>query len=121
MARAANVFVLCAGRCGSVTFARAAAHMRNFTVGHESRTHLTGPARLDFSPGHVEVDNRLGWFLGRLERRWGDRAAHVHLLRDPEAVAQSFLARADRGILLAYRTEILMNAARKGTDVAMID
>ena len=37
----------------------------------------------------------------------------MHLVRDPEATARSFLKRADRGILLAYRTQILMGAPRR--------
>ncbi|MDA1387186.1 hypothetical protein [Glycomyces lechevalierae] len=91
-----NVFVLCTGRCGSVTFARACEHLDNFSVGHESRARLVGSDRLDFPDDHIEVDNRLSWFLGRLAERYDHRATkYVHLLRDPEAVAQSHLARWD--------------------------
>jgi hypothetical protein len=102
-----NVFVLCTGRCGSTTLARACGHLANFTCGHETRTHLIGAARLAYPPRHIEIDNRLSWFLGRLERDWGDNAHYVHLTRDPEAVAQSFARRAGQGILLAYRTSIV--------------
>lgn len=108
-----RVFVLCTGRCGSTTLARAAARLPGWTAAHESRTHLTGPDRFAIPPGHVEVDNRLAWLLGRLDRHWGDGAAYVHLTRDPEAVAESFAARADRGIMRAYRTQILMGAPHR--------
>lgn len=85
-----NVFVLCTGRCGSVTFAHAARHIRNFKVGHESRAKQLGQQRLAYPPDHIEVDNRLSWFLGRLDAVYGNGAVYVHLRRDPETVTESF-------------------------------
>ena len=82
-----NVFVLCTGRCGSTTLVEACGHLSNWTSGHETRTHLLGPARLAYPDGHIEADNRLSWLLGRLDEAFGDRAAYVHLTRDPEAVS----------------------------------
>ena len=82
-----NVFVLCTGRCGSTTFDRACRHMTNWTAGHETRSHLTGPDRFAYPPRHIEADNRLSWMLGRLEQAYGADAAYVHLTRDAEAVA----------------------------------
>lgn len=111
-----NVFVLCTGRCGSTTFIKASAHMRNYTAGHETRTHLIGPARLDYAPGHIEADNRLSWFLGRLDQVWGDRALYVHLTRDRDAVAQSFLSRWGNGVIAAYHSSLLMNAPKLSPD-----
>lgn len=98
-----NVFVLCTGRCGSMTFARACGHIRNFSVAHESRTGLLGAERMAYPNHHIEVDNRLSWLLGRLDRVFGDRATYVHLLRDPAEVAASFVKRIDRGIMKAYQ------------------
>lgn len=103
-----HVFVLCTGRCGSTTFARACGHLANWTAGHETRRHLLGAARLAYPPDHIEADNRLSWLLGRLDAAFGDRAAYVHLTRDPEAVAQSYARRAGYGIIRAYRQDILM-------------
>ena len=117
----ANVFVLNTGRCGSMTLARACGHLSNWTAAHESRTHLTGPERLAYPPRHIEIDNRLSWFLGRLDATWGDRAAYVHLTRDAEAVAQSFAARARQGIVKAYRTDILARSRRRATGRPLID
>lgn len=116
-----NVFVLCTGRCGSMTLSRAAAQLSNWSAGHESRTHLTGAARLAYPPRHVEVDNRLVWLLGRLERDWGDAAAYVHLTRDPEATAQSFVRRRHQGILKGYREAILARSARRNPGALPID
>ena len=117
----ANVFVLCTGRCGSMSLSRACAHLDNWTVDHESRTHAVGAARLDYPPGHIEIDNRLAWFLGRMERRWGDAAAYVHLTREPEAVAESFAARAHQGILRAYRTDILARSRNRARSRPLIE
>lgn len=116
-----NVFVLCTGRCGSMTFARACGHLANWTAGHETRTHLLGPDRLAYPPDHVEADNRLSWLLGRLDATYGDRAAYVHLTRDPEAVAASYATRARFGIIRAYRTAILLNLPDRTPDVPDLD
>ena len=106
-----NVFILNTGRCGSLTFIRACSHIRNFTSGHESRSGLPGPERLQYPADHIEADNRLSWLLGRLDREYGTEAFYVHLQRDAEAVARSFIARYDSGIMRAYRTTILMRKA----------
>ena len=85
-----NVFVLCTGRCGSVSFAKACEHFTNYTSGHETRHRQTGEARVDFQDHHIEVDNRLAWFLGRLQDKFGDDAFYVHLIRDEQQVAESY-------------------------------
>ena len=104
-----NVFVLCTGRCGSTTFTRAASHISNYTSDHEARVQRLGDERLSYPPNHIEVDNRLGWMLGRLEQSFGPHAFYVHLRRDPEAVARSFDQRWGLrfGIISAYRNGIL--------------
>ena len=53
--------------------------MTNFTAGHETRTNRLGAARLDYPDRHIEADNRLSFFLGKLNARWGDDAHYVHL------------------------------------------
>lgn len=108
-----NVFVLCTGRSGSLTFSRAASHITNFTVGHESKSKLVGDARLAYPHNHIEVDNRLTWILGRLDESFGDDAFYVHLTRNSEATARSFNKRwhVKEGIIAAYRDAILMGAA----------
>ena len=91
-----NVFVLCTGRCGSVTFATACGHLTNFTAGHETRSNKVGDARLAYPVGHIEADNRLSWHLALLGRRWdGEGTLYVHLRRDPDAVARSYAKRWD--------------------------
>lgn len=87
-----NIFVLNAGRCGSNTFAMACSHALGLTVGHESRVEEFGDARFAYEPDHIEVDNRLSWFLGGLDARFPD-ARYVHLRRDREATAQSYARR----------------------------
>ena len=117
-----NVFVLCTGRCGSTTFAKASAHATNFTAAHESRSHMTGPRRFAYAQGHIEVDNRLAWNLGRLDRAYGDTAHYVHLLRDPQAVADSFVGRQNYGLIKAWRETMLLNLVLRApkTDIALI-
>jgi hypothetical protein len=107
-----NVFVLCTGRCGSTTFAKAASHIVNYTAGHETRSSLVGAERLAYPPNHIEVDNRLSWVLGRLEAKFGKDARYVHLLRDPVQTARSFEHRwnSAQGIITAYRDGILMGS-----------
>lgn len=106
-----NVFVLNSGRCGSTTFIAACAHITNYTAGHESRVTLLGSERLAYPPDHIEADNRLSWFLGRLEESYGDGAFYVHLTRPVEDTARSFEKRSGFGILRAYREGILMGTS----------
>jgi hypothetical protein len=103
-----NVFVLNAGRCGSTTFIRACRQITNFSAGHESRVHLLGAERLAYPANHIEADNRLAWYLGRLDAAYGGDAWYVHLRRDPAAGAASFARRAGFGIMQAYREGILL-------------
>ncbi|HTL54732.1 MAG TPA: type II secretion system protein [Candidatus Limnocylindrales bacterium] len=108
-----NVFVLSTGRCGSETFAKACRHMLNFSAAHESNSPvlhagIRQPYRtLRFPDQHIEVDNRLSWFLGSLEKQYGDNAYYVHLLRRREEVAQSVCARGEESILFSYASGIL--------------
>jgi len=111
-----NVFVLCTGRCGSMSFVQAASHIRNYSAAHESRCAELGPARFDYPPRHIEADNRLSWLLGRLDQHFGDAALYVHLVRDPQAVAESFVRRMDRGIMKAYRNDGILMGLPAGAD-----
>ncbi len=107
-----RVFVLSTGRCGSMTFSKACSHITNYTSGHETRAHMIGPERLEYPDQHIEVDNRLSWFLGEIEhmnlpRPW--RCYFVHLKRDPELVARSHNKRWGKGgIIEAFADGITM-------------
>jgi len=105
-----NVFVLSTGRCGSTTFARACGHIENYTAAHESRiSRVRG--RVDYPDDHIEVDNHLSWFLGRLDERYGDDAFYVHLKRDLEETARSREHRearkVDPGLMWAYGQRLI--------------
>jgi hypothetical protein len=104
-----NVFVLNTGRCGSTTFIKACQHISNYTSAHESLLDKTGEQRLDYPDNHIEADNRLCWFLGKLDQKYADDAIYVHLKRQREAVATSFSKRIDFGILKAYEQGILLH------------
>ena len=116
-----NVFVLNTGRCGSTTFIKACAHITNFSAGHETRSHLLGAEHMAYPEGHIEADNRLTWFLGRLDESFGDKAYYVHLTRDDRTTAESFTKRFDRGIIKAYRDAMLLHYAddREPMEVAL--
>lgn len=91
-----RVFVLSTGRCGSTTVQRASRHLTNFTAGHESRAALVGQERFAYPDQHVESDNRLAWLLGGLGRAMDPaQTCYVHLVRDPDRVAASFVQRWD--------------------------
>ena len=111
-----NVFILSTGRCGSTTFAKACAPVTNYTAAHESqRRRDYGKPRdryrsLEYPDNHIEIDNRLSWFLGTLDERYGQEAFYVHLLRDREQVAASFLNRWEQrntSIMFAFAWGIL--------------
>ncbi len=97
-----------------MTFAKACGHIRNFTTGHESRVRSPGMERVAYPAGHIEVDNRLSWFLGYLQKRYGSEAYYVHLTRDRDAVAESFNKRwhLRSSIMRAYAEQICMTSPK---------
>ncbi len=103
-----NVFVLSTGRSGTTTFIKACSHITNYSAAHESLSRYVGAARFSYPNDHIEADNHLSWHLGRLDQNYGSNAFYVHLLREQEATACSFASRYNSGIMLAYRTGILM-------------
>lgn len=103
-AKPTNVFVLCTGRCGSVTFATACGHLTNFTAGHETRSARILDNRFAYPAHHIESDNRLSWQLGGLGQRFdGTDVLYVHLKRERDAVARSYAKRWDS----SYRASII--------------
>lgn len=84
-----NVFVLCTGRSGSTTFIKACHHITNYTSDHEGRSTYIGEERLNYPEQHIEADNRLSWFLGQLDQKYGDNAYYVHLTRNKAKTVSS--------------------------------
>lgn len=107
-----RVFVLCTGRCGSMTLSKALAHATNYTCAHESRSGRAAD-RLDYPDDHIEVDNRLSFFTGMLYERYPD-AFYIHLWRSRDAVVESYTRRFQTlaGIMRAYANGILQNTRR---------
>jgi hypothetical protein len=110
-----NIFILGTGRTGTVTFIKACKHIKNFTCAHESRTKLLGDERLNFPENHIEADNRLSWFLGKLGQKYKNSAFYVHLTRDPIKIAKSYNERwhFKDGIVSAYTHGILRRKEEK--------
>ncbi len=73
-----------------MTFARACRHIANYSSAHESGRF--DRYSLEYPENHIEVDNRLAWFLGRLHEKY-PHAFYVHLLRDEGAAARSYAER----------------------------
>lgn len=86
-----RAFVLTTGRTGSTTFTRACSHARNYTSGHETNARNV-QARLVYPDQHIEVDNRLVYFMGSLHNAYPE-AFYVHLVRNPDEVVRSFRRR----------------------------
>ncbi len=112
-----NVFVLSTGRCGTVTFSKACDHIINYTCGHESRARIIGDGHFAYPENHIEIDNRLSWFLGRLDKSFGKKAYYIHLLRDDEGTAASYKKRYGSGIIRGYAKGMMMG--RHPKSVAM--
>lgn len=84
-----RVFVVGTGRCGSVTFSRAAAHITNYSVAHESWIN----PNLHFPDRHIEVSPRLTWVLPKLVETYTTDVLYVHLRRRRVEVVRSWLRR----------------------------
>jgi hypothetical protein len=98
-----------------MTFARACDHLVNYTSGHESRSSFAGDDRFAYPEAHIESDNRLSWMLGDLARRFEPAPTmYVHLVRDRERVAASYLRRwepvSPNGIIGAFSNAIVMRS-----------
>lgn len=106
-----NIFVLSPGRSGSMTFARACSHITNFTSAHESATKELSHERytLKYPDNHIEIDNRLCWFIGTLDKLYGDDAYYVKLNRDRQKLINSFSKRVKlkSGIIRAFAVGIM--------------
>ena len=113
-----RVFVLTAGRTASQTVALACEHIEGMTAAHESRRRMINE-RLNYPDNHIEVDNRLVWFLGSMERLYDDADTfYVFLRRDPEKVASSYIKRwhITVSIVRAFYHGILMCRHEKPTE-----
>lgn len=112
------VFVLNTGRCGSTTFREACKQATNFSTGHESRAMQWGDNRFDYPDQHIEVDNRLSWFLGRLDAQYGEAAFYVHLIRRKDDTVQSLNGRWHRSasIMHFYTQAVLMTDPQSLSD-----
>lgn len=110
-----NVFIICTGRTGSKTFAKACSYFTNYTSAHESRLGLTSQEKLKYAPNHIECDNRLSWMLGSLYKKYDENAYYVHLKRERLNVAKSYNNRwhVKNGIIRAFSRGILMNPYSK--------
>jgi hypothetical protein len=110
-----RVFILCTGRSGSTTIIKACKSITNYTCGHETLAHKLGDARFDYPDNHVEADNRLSWFLGILDKKYGDGAIYVHLIREKDKVVESYNKRwkSRLTIVKAFTEGILMTPIEK--------
>jgi hypothetical protein len=116
-----NIFILCTGRCGSTTFIKACSHISNFSSAHESRTFLLGVERFNYPLQHIEADNRLSWLLGRLDRSYGNNAFYVHLKRNTEATAASYVKRYNNGgIMQSYRGMGILMRLNEATNPMLV-
>lgn len=107
-----NIFILCTGRCGSMTFIRACGHITNYSVGHETKINSAYDKisnRLRYPKYHIEADNRLSFFLGAMDNYYpDDRTFYVHLVRNEDKVVESFSSRSgDKSLADNYIRGIL--------------
>jgi hypothetical protein len=115
---AMRVFALTTGRTGSRTFARAMSHQSVFSVAHDSKLSVFDGSRLDLPDWHIEINTRLAWFLGSLDRIYCDDPVFVHLRRNEDEVIRSFFERdkPPSSIMHAFANGIVANSDRKTTE-----
>lgn len=113
-----RVFILSTGRCGSTTIFKACEHIENYTAAHESLAQKFGAERFNYPDQHIESDNRLSWQLGQLDSTFGDEAFYVHLKRNKDEVAASFMKRFEGSVSIinAFCSAIKMNPKAKNTE-----
>ena len=105
-----------------MSFANACSHLENYTSAHESLVDQIGVARFAYPENHIEADNRLTWHLGQLAQKYDSQDVfYVHLRRDPEKIAQSYLKRWAEisfraGIMPAFANGIVMRGSEWPTE-----
>jgi hypothetical protein len=119
-----NIFILCAGRSASTALAKALQPLSNYTAAHESRCGVSSDVKLDYPENHIEIDNRLIWFVDLLDEKYGSQAKYVYLHRDLSKIAMSYSERwhLSVSIVKAYGHGILMKdkiASAERLDVCM--
>jgi hypothetical protein len=89
-----RVFIIGAGRSGSMTFSKACKHINNFTSAHETSAArgAVGASYLNYPDNHIEIDSHLNWFPHVLDQRYPG-AMFFHLKRDRESVVKSWIKR----------------------------
>lgn len=85
-----RIFVVCTGRCGSVTFSKACSHIENYSVGHESHNGIVG--NFCYADNHIEVDPRLAYHLPILMQKYPD-ALYIFLRRERKSCIESLAKR----------------------------
>jgi hypothetical protein len=97
---------------------KACSYFDNYTCSHESRVGQDYSVRVDYPDSHIEVDNRLVWFLPLLEKAYGDEAFYVHLVREHNLVAKSYMERwaLNESIVKAFAHGIRMQPTIKKGD-----
>ncbi len=105
-----HVFVLTADESGSAIFANACKYISNYSCGFETNISKTGTARVNYIKGNIEIDNRLSWFLGRLDKTYGNDAYYVHLIQDTETTAKNLNTKwkLKHSVARAFNHHILM-------------
>lgn len=104
-----RVFVLCTGRCGSLTFKKACSHISNYTSLHESKAKEVSLLRATYPDNHIEIDNRLNFFFGLIDEKYKDDVFFVHLKRNEKDVVKSFMKRFTKvGIMSGFYHSVFM-------------
>ena len=104
-----RIFVTGTGRCGTVTFSKACAHISNFTSGHETHTNKRRGGRLggdvanwDYPDNHIEISSQLVIAIPILKKKYPD-ARWIHLVReDRDACARSLCGWSDMAAFAKY-------------------
>jgi len=114
-----NVFILNTGRCGSTTIIKACQHITNYTAKHESRSSMLADERLNYPSNHIEADNRLTWFLGQLDQKYGNNAFYIHLQRERTGTVTSYARRWDSNVTIVrgFGESILIRRAHQLSDI----
>jgi len=93
-----------------MTFIKACNHITNFSAEHESGRLLDSHEKynLKYPEYHIESDNRLTWFLGSIQKLYGNNAYYIKLTRNKEKIINSYLNRKslNQGILPAFAINI---------------
>lgn len=106
-----NIFIISPGRTATYAMSKAFSNVSDYTCAHESRVGFFNDQRINYPDNHIELDNRLSFYLPQLTRKYSKKNSLLVIVnRDRNSIAKSYNKRWRKiNIMKAFSQGIHMN------------